>query len=85
MKRPSAWDRAIESSPIKFTRYYGMQVEQVEITTMEFTEAWIENMRINILFDNFTSSMDFQPEYNRYVVKFECPDVYDSECNMVIP
>ncbi len=36
-----------------FTRYYGMQVQDVEQATMEFTEAWIENMRINILFNNF--------------------------------
>jgi len=85
MKRPSAWDRAIESSPTKFTRWYGMQVREVEIATMEFTEAWIEDMRINVLFDNFTSSMEFEPEQNRYIVKFECPDVYESECNVVIP
>ena len=69
----------------KFTRFYGMQVQDVEIATMEFTEAWIENMRVNELFDNFTSSMTFEPEKNRYIVKFECPDVYESECNVVIP
>ncbi len=85
MKRPSAWDRAIKPSPTKFTRFYGMQARDVEIATMEFTEAWIENMRVNILFYNFTSSMTFEPEQNRFIVRFECPDVYESECNIVIP
>ena len=85
MKRPSAWDRAVKPCPTKFTRWYGMQVRQVEIATMEFTEAWIDNMRVNVLFDNFTSSMTFEPQNNRYIVKFVCPDVYESECNIVIP
>jgi hypothetical protein len=38
-------------------RRYGMRVQEVEEYTMEFTEAWIERQKHEVLFDNFTSRM----------------------------
>ena len=75
----------ISKLPTSFVRVYGMQVAEVEQATTEFTEAWIENMRHDVLFENFTVKMRFEPETNRFIVRFECPDVYESECNIVIP
>lgn len=86
-KKPTSWDRAVvlKPYPTNFVRVYGMRAIEVEKYHTEFTEVWIENMRKNVLFDNFTSSLSFEADRNMFVVRFECPDVYESECNVVIP
>ncbi len=85
-KKPTSWDRVwLKPYAISHSRVYGMRAIEVERYHTEFTEVWIEHMRKDILFDNYTSDLRFEPERNMFVVRFECPDVYDPDCNIVIP
>ena len=84
MKRPSAWDRAVHKPyPISHAMVYGISTLYVERNDIPL-EVWMKQHGDEILFDNYKSSMRFDPERSIFVIRYEREDIY-SECNVMIP
>jgi hypothetical protein len=70
--------------PINYVKVYGISALYVERNDIPL-EVWMKQHGKEILFDNYKSSMRFDHEKNIFVIRYECPDVYESECNIAIP
>jgi len=88
LKRPSAWDRVLAyPTTTSYSRLYGSRSKE---PNREHAEKLTEKMLHDVLFDNFDEygiECYVHPfeEYYETVIKFTCNNVYDTECNMVIP
>lgn len=68
-------------------RLYGARSINPRKRDFEKSEAWIEWMKHDILFDNFESKLEhyIEPTEHKFIVRFICPDIYETEGMLVIP